>query len=30
MAWALLVVLGLFTAVMFATSRFWVFYGDER
>ena len=30
MAWALLVVLGLFTAAMFATSRFWVFYGDER
>src|ERR671916_432649 len=30
MAWALLVVLGVFTAVMFATSRFWVYYGDER
>lgn len=30
MAWALLVVLGIFTAVMFATSRFWVHYGDER
>lgn len=30
MAWALLVVLGAFTAVMFATSRFWVHYGDER
>ena len=30
MAWALLVVLGVFTAVMFATSRYWVHYGDER
>jgi multiple sugar transport system permease protein len=30
MAWVLLVVLGIFTAVMFATSRFWVHYGDER
>jgi multiple sugar transport system permease protein len=30
MAWTLLVALGIFTAVMFATSRFWVFYGDER
>jgi multiple sugar transport system permease protein len=30
MAWVLLVVLGVFTAVMFATSRFWVHYGDER
>jgi multiple sugar transport system permease protein len=30
MAWALTVVLGLFTAFMFATARFWVHYGDER
>ncbi|GAB7191470.1 sugar ABC transporter permease [Kineococcus sp. NUM-3379] len=30
MAWALLVALGLFTAVLFATARFWVHYGDER
>ncbi len=30
MAWVLLVVLGIFTAFMFATSRFWVFYGDEQ
>jgi multiple sugar transport system permease protein len=30
MAWTLLVALGIFTAAMFATSRFWVFYGDER
>ncbi|WP_298806573.1 carbohydrate ABC transporter permease [uncultured Pseudokineococcus sp.] len=30
MAWLLLVVLAVFTAVMFATSRFWVYYGDER
>jgi multiple sugar transport system permease protein len=30
LAWTLLVVLGLFTAAMFATSRYWVHYGDER
>jgi len=30
MAWVLVVVLGLFTAFMFATSRFWVHYGDEK
>jgi multiple sugar transport system permease protein len=30
MAWALTVVLGLFTAFMFATARFWVHYGDEK
>ena len=30
MAWSLLVVLGIFTAAMFATSRLWVYYGDER
>jgi len=30
MAWVLVVVLALFTAVMFATARFWVHYGDER
>jgi multiple sugar transport system permease protein len=30
MAWALTIVLGLFTAFMFATARFWVHYGDER
>lgn len=29
MAWLLLVVLGIFTAILFATSRFWVHYGDE-
>ncbi|WP_159885069.1 carbohydrate ABC transporter permease [Paenibacillus puerhi] len=28
MAWALLVIIGLFTAVLFATSRLWVHYGD--
>ena len=30
MAWVLVVVLAVFTAVMFATARFWVHYGDER
>jgi multiple sugar transport system permease protein len=30
MAWVLVVILGIFTAVMFATARFWVHYGDER
>ena len=30
MAWVLVVGLALFAAVMFATSRFWVHYGDER
>jgi multiple sugar transport system permease protein len=29
MAWALLVVVGLFTALLFRLSRLWVFYGDE-
>ncbi|WP_442884674.1 carbohydrate ABC transporter permease [Arthrobacter sp. Soc17.1.1.1] len=30
MAWALVVVLGIFTALLFASARFWVHYGDER
>ncbi len=30
MAWVLLVVIAIFTAVAFLTSRFWVFYQDER
>jgi multiple sugar transport system permease protein len=30
MAWALVVVLALFTAGLFASARFWVHYGDER
>lgn len=30
MAWVLTVALGLFTAFMFATSRYWVHYGDEK
>jgi multiple sugar transport system permease protein len=29
MAWVLVAVLGVFTAVFFWTSRFWVYYGDE-
>jgi multiple sugar transport system permease protein len=30
MAWALVVVLALFTAGLFASARYWVHYGDER
>jgi multiple sugar transport system permease protein len=30
MAWALVIVLALFTAGLFASARFWVHYGDER
>jgi multiple sugar transport system permease protein len=30
MAWALVVVLGIFTALLFASARYWVHYGDER
>lgn len=30
MAWIMLVAIALFTAFFFWTSRFWVFYGDDR
>ncbi|WJL96965.1 sugar ABC transporter permease [Microbacterium sp. ET2] len=30
MAWVLLAVIALFTAINFIASRYWVFYGDER
>ena len=30
MAWALVVVLGAFTALLFASAKYWVHYGDER
>ena len=30
MAWVLLVVIGIVTAVIFRTARLWVFYGDKR
>jgi multiple sugar transport system permease protein len=30
MAWVLLVAIALITAALFRTSRYWVFYGDER
>jgi multiple sugar transport system permease protein len=30
MAWALLLLISVFTAIMFVTSRYWVFYGDEE
>ncbi|MBD2845687.1 sugar ABC transporter permease [Paenibacillus sp. IB182496] len=30
LAWIMLIIIGLFTAIVFATSRYWVFYGDEK
>ena len=30
MAWILLVIIGIFTAVAFLSSRYWVYYEDER
>jgi multiple sugar transport system permease protein len=30
MAWVLLLIIGVFTAINFIGSRYWVFYGDER
>lgn len=30
MAWVLLAVIAIFTAINFVASRYWVFYGDER
>ncbi|NED98567.1 carbohydrate ABC transporter permease [Phytoactinopolyspora halotolerans] len=30
MAWVLVVALGIGTALLFASARYWVFYGDER
>jgi multiple sugar transport system permease protein len=30
MAWVFLIVVGLITAVLFSTGRFWVHYGDDR
>ncbi|RYE09750.1 MAG: sugar ABC transporter permease [Hyphomicrobiales bacterium] len=30
MAWLLVGILGVVTGLLFATSRFWVFYGDEK
>jgi multiple sugar transport system permease protein len=30
MAWVLLVVIAIFTALFFWSARFWVFYGDDR
>jgi multiple sugar transport system permease protein len=30
MAWILLIVIAIFTALFFWSSRFWVFYGDDR
>jgi len=30
LAWIMLVIIGAFTALVFLTSRFWVFYGDQE
>jgi multiple sugar transport system permease protein len=30
MAWVLLIAITIFTALAFLSSRFWVFYQDER
>lgn len=30
LAWIMLLIIGAFTAILFMTSRFWVFYGDSR
>ena len=30
MAWILLIAIAAFTALFFWSSRFWVFYGDDR
>ncbi len=30
MAWVLLVIIAVFTAIAFSSSKFWVFYQDER
>lgn len=30
LAWILLIIIGLFTGLVFITSRYWVFYGDNK
>lgn len=30
LAWIMLLIIGAFTAVIFATSKYWVFYGDSK
>ncbi|MFX3633576.1 MAG: carbohydrate ABC transporter permease [Candidatus Pristimantibacillus sp.] len=30
LAWILLIIIGLFTGLVFITSRYWVFYGDSK
>lgn len=30
MAWVMLVIIGIFTAVVFASSKYWVYYGDGK
>jgi multiple sugar transport system permease protein len=30
LAWIMVVIIGVFTAVVFATSKYWVFYGDGK
>jgi hypothetical protein len=29
MAWVLLIVIALFSAIAFGSSRYWVFYGED-
>ncbi|MBW7454527.1 carbohydrate ABC transporter permease [Paenibacillus sepulcri] len=30
LAWIMLVIIGAFTAIVFVTSKYWVFYGDDK
>jgi len=30
MAWVMLVIIGIFTAIVFASSKYWVYYGDGK
>ncbi|MFM9277508.1 carbohydrate ABC transporter permease [Paenibacillus jiagnxiensis] len=30
LAWIMLIIIGIFTAIVFSTSKYWVFYGDGR
>jgi multiple sugar transport system permease protein len=30
LAWIMLVIIGVFTGIVFVTSKYWVFYGDGK
>jgi multiple sugar transport system permease protein len=30
LAWIMLVIIGVFTALVFVSSKYWVFYGDGK